>query len=291
METPKKRRSDRISVQLPIIVSGVDALGKDFVESARTIVIARYGAKILSQHKLAPQLEITIRCLMTDEESDARVVGQVGQDPEGIYYGLELLNQEVDLWGVEFPPIEESATAIGRVLLQCIRCQRRELVYLNEFDAEVLERSRSLWRHCKRCADTNLWKETWLRADEELPQEVEPAVPVLPPPPPKRTQNDRKHVRLELQMEACIRDPQGWEEVLVTENISRGGLRFRSQKHYGEGWMIEVALPYSHGGANIFSAARIKYVQQVPGEAEQVYGVAYTPWQDPWVDRWVAPGR
>ena len=287
METPKKRRSDRISVQLPIVISGVDVLGENFVESARTIVIARYGAKMLCQRKLTPQLEITIRCLMTDEDSDARIVGRVREGPEGIYYGLELLDQEVNLWGVVFPPIEESETAIGRVLLECVRCHRRELVYLNEFEAEVLERSRSLWRDCKRCAETCLWKETWLKANEELPQEVETLAPALQATPPKRARDDRRHTRLDLQMEALIRDAQGWEEVVKTENISRGGFRFTSQKHYAEGWMLEVALPYSRGGANIFSAAKVKYASGEPGASGHVYGVAYTPWQDAWVDRWV----
>jgi len=285
METPKKRRSDRIAVQLPIVISGVDVMGKDFVAAARTIVIARYGAKILCQLKLPPQLEITLRCLMTGEDSDARIVGQVREGPEGIFYGIELLNQDVNLWGVEFPPLEESETAIGRVLVECVHCRRRELAYLNEFEAEVLERSRSLWRHCKRCADTVLWKETWLHANEELPQEAE-APGTVPPPPPKRTRDDRKHVRLELQMEACIRDPQGWEEIVKTENVSRGGLRFKSQKYYSEDWVLEVALPYSHGGANIFSAAKVKHIGDAAGAAERVYGLAYTPWQDAWVDRW-----
>jgi hypothetical protein len=287
LETPKKRRSDRISVQLPIIISGVDVLGENFAESARTVVIARYGAKILCQRKLTPQLEITIRCLMTDEDSDARIVGRVREGDEGIYYGIELLEPDVNLWGVVFPPIEESETAIGRVLLECIRCRRRELVYLNEFEAEVLERSRTLWRDCKRCAETSLWKETWLKANEELPQEVETPAPPSPSAAPRRTRDDRRHARLELQMEALIRDPQGWEEVVKTENISRGGFRFTSQKHYAEDWLLEVALPYSRGGANIFSAAKVKYAS---GEAEtsgHVYGVAYTPWQDAWVDRWV----
>jgi hypothetical protein len=287
VETPKKRRSDRISVQLPIIISGVDVLGENFAESARTVVIARYGAKILCQRKLTPQLELTIRCLMTDEDSDARIVGRVRESSEGIYYGLELLDQEVDLWGVVFPPIEESETAIGRVLLECIRCHRRELVYLNEFEAEVLERSRSLWRDCTRCAETSLWKETWLKANEELPQEVEAPAPPSPSTPPKRTRDDRRHVRVELQMEALIRDPQGWEEVVKTDNVSRGGFRFTSQRHYAQDWLLEVALPHSRGGANIFSAAKVKYASGKTAAGNAVYGVAYTAWQDAWVDRWV----
>ncbi len=289
MEPSKKRRSDRISVQLPIIISGTDVMGKDFVESARTVLIARYGAKILCQRKLSPQLEIVIHCLMTSEDAHARVVGQVRESAEGIYYGVELLDQDIDLWGVEFPPVELSESAIGRVLVECTPCHRRELAYLNEFEAEVLERSRSLWRHCRRCRETSLWKETWLRPDEELPKEEEVAAQNPTPPPPKRTSDDRKHTRLDLQMEALIRDPQGWEEAVVSENISRGGLRFKSKKHYAEDWTIEVALPYSRGGANIFCAAKIKHIGKVEEEGQTIYGVAYTPWQDAWVDRWTPP--
>lgn len=288
MDPSKKRRSDRIAVQLPIIISGTDVMGKDFVEGARTVLIARYGAKILCQRKLSPQLEIVIHCLMTSEDAHARVVGQVRESAEGIYYGVELLDQDIDVWGVEFPPIELSASAIGRVLVECTPCHRRELAYLNEFEAEVLERSRSLWRHCKRCGETSLWKETWLRPDEELPKEEEIAVQSPSPSAPKRSSDDRKHTRLDLQMEALIRDPQGWEEVITSENISRGGLRFKSQKHYAEDWTIEVALPYSRGGANIFSAAKIKHIGKGE-EGQSIYGVAYTPWQDAWVDRWTPP--
>ncbi len=291
METSKTRRSDRIAVQLPIIISGTDVMAKDFVEAARTVVIARYGAKILCRRKLSPQLEIVVHCLMTSEDAHARVVGQVRDSPEGIFYGVELMDQTVDLWGVEFPPIEQSESAIGRVLAECTACRRRELAYLNEFEAEVLERSRSLWRYCKRCADTSLWKETWLRVDEELPPEEDASKQKLAPPPPKRTIDDRRHTRLDLQMEALIRDPQGWEEAVISENISRGGLRFKSKKHYAEDWTIEVALPYSRGGANIFSAAKIKHIGKGDEEGQSIYGVAYTPWQDAWVDRWTPPQR
>lgn len=287
METPIKRRSDRISVQLPIVISGVDVLGETFVESGRTIVIARYGAKILCQRKLAPQLEVVIHCLMTNEDAEARVVGRVREDATGTYYGIALLDPETNLWGVEFPPIEESEKAVGRVLVECIRCNRRELVYLNEFEAEVLERSRTLWRGCKRCGEASLWKETWLKPHEELPAPEETPGPVTAAPP-KRTKDDRKHARLDIRMEALLRDPQGWEEVVRTENVSRGGFRFKSPKYYSTDWTIEVALPYSHGGANIFSAAKIKYVGEEPGHPERTYGVAYTPWQDAWVDRWTS---
>jgi PilZ domain len=297
-----KRRSDRIVVQLPIIISGVDVLGENFADPARTVVIARYGAKIQCHRKLSPELEISIRCLMTDDESEARIVGTMSESEEGIFYGVELLHPELDLWGVEFPPIEESDAAIGRTLLQCTRCHKRELVYLNEFEAEVLQGHKSLWRACTKCRETSLWKETWIEVDEELPAELttrpQSAVTVASPsvheapeveiqpttPPPKRTKDDRKHVRLQLKMKALIQDPQAWMEIVETENISRGGFRFQSKKHYGLGWKIEAALPCSEAGFNIFSTARVRYAVPVPGTDQTTYGVEYIPWQDVWVD-------
>ena len=284
VDPAKQRRSDRVAVQMPLVMSGVDVLGETFTEPAQTIVIARYGAKILCRRKLAPQLEISLRSLMTNEEADARVVGCVLDDAKGMQYGIELIDPEANIWGVEFPPYDPKASAIGRVLLECVRCKRREVVNLNELEAEVLERSHSLWRECKRCVEPTLWKEAWLKAHEELPEPDD--APVAKPEPPRRTRDDRRYGRLEIQMEALIRDPQTWEEVVKTMDVSRGGFRFKSRKHYAMDWNIEVALPRSTGGANIFSAAKIKFVGETPGEEEKIYGVAYTPWQDAWADRW-----
>jgi len=284
VDPAKQRRSDRIYAQLPLVVSGVDVLGETFTDPAQTIVIARYGAKILCRRKLAPQLELSVHSLMTNEEAEARVVGCVLEDAKGAQYGIELLDPEANIWGVEFPPYDPNDSAIGRVLLECVRCKRREVVKLNELEAEVLERSHSLWRECKRCAEASLWKEAWLKAHEELPEPDDAPADKLEPP--RRTRDDRRYGRLEIQMEALIRDPQAWEEVVKTMDVSRGGFRFKSRKHYALDWSVEVALPRSTGGANIFSAAKIKFVGDSPGEEEKIYGVAYTPWQDAWSDRW-----
>jgi hypothetical protein len=282
MEPHAIRRGDRVDLGLPIIVTGTDAMGAGFLEQSRTIVISRHGAKILLQRKLAPDQEINVRCISTAKESDARVVGQTGADAEGYYYGVELLDVDANIWDIDFPPPEEGDVAVGRVLLECVSCHTRELAYLNEFEAEVLEVNQSLSRHCRKCTDTSVWKETHLQAGEELPAEVQEAAVTLPPPPPKRTRNDRKHVRLDLKIDVCIRHPQYGEEVTVTENVSRGGFRFRSRRHYREGWVIEAALPYSRTGANIFAAARIMYAAEEPEEGVGVYGVAYVPNKEVW---------
>jgi hypothetical protein len=287
MKPHAARRSDRISIELPIIVTGSDAMGAGFLEQGMTAVIGRHGAKILLQRKLVPHQEINIRCLTTGKECDARIIGQVGGTLDGFfYYGVELLSTDANIWDIDFPPVDESEVAVGRILLECIRCHSRELVYLHEIEAEVFEVNRSLSRHCRKCGDLSVWRETHLRADEELPTAApEPVVKLPPPPPPQRTRNDRKHLRLDLKVEVCVRHPQYGEEVVETVNVSRGGFRFKSRKHYGEGWVIEAALPYQRGGANIFAAARIVYVNEDPAEGVSVYGVAYIPSKQGW------PGR
>ena len=219
---------------------------------------------------------------IVDEDADARIIGCVLEEAQGAHYGIELVAPDANIWGIEFPPYESEDSAVGRILLECVHCKRREIAKLNELEAEVVERSRSLWRDCKRCAELTLWKEAWLKAHEELPG---PAEAVLKPEPPRRTSDERRHRRLEIQMEALIRDPQAWEEVVKTLDVSRGGFRFKSRKHYGVDWRIEVALPRSSGGGNIFSAAKIKFVRETPGEDEKNYGVAYTAWQDAQAER------
>jgi hypothetical protein len=282
MESHDRRRSDRVYLEVPILVVGTDCENVDFVEQTRTILVGRQGAKILLNRKLTPEQEITIRCLETNRESDARVIGQTGSSPEGFYYGVRVLDTAVNLWGVEFPPRDEAESAAGRVLLECIACHTRELVYLDGFDVEVLEVKHYLSRECKKCRDTSNWKETELRPGEELHKEV-PLPP--PPPPPKRTQNERKYGRHKVKVDVCIRDPQGWEEVAVIEDFSKGGFRFRSKRRYSVGRTIEAALPYKRGGANIFVAAKIRYVEEVPNEGAWVCGAAYIPYSDPWPDR------
>jgi hypothetical protein len=284
MESDGKRRSDRVVLELPILVSGTDCLGEAFVEQTHTLLLSRHGAKIVLRRKLVPDQEISIRCHETGQESDARIVGQIGgNNDDGFFYGVELLDLNANLWGIEFPTVDESENAVGRVLLECMRCHNRVLTYLNEFEAEVLDANRHLSRYCKKCTDMSLWRETRLMPGEKAPEEeAKPASAGLVRP--QRTRNDRKYTRLDLKVKVCIRAPQYGEEIAVTENVSRGGFRFHSSRHYREGWLIEAALPYSRTAANIFAAARIVYAAELP-DGTSVYGVQYVPKTEAWPRR------
>ena len=276
-DTETRRRSDRVYRELGLRVSGTDAKGREFMDEACTQVLSRYGAKILLKRTLFPNQELTIRCHETGRESLARVVGRIGGDEEGSYYGMELLERDSGIWGIEFPSADDAEMAAGRVLLACVSCHAQELAYLDEFALEVLLANQRLSRLCKRCGETTLWQEIAAQEGGETssPAELEAA---LQPGRERRTRNDRKYARVDLKVNACIRHSQGGEEIVATLNVSRGGFRFTSRTHYPVGSLIDAALPFTRDAANIFAPGRIVYAGEVPGEeGMRVYGVAYLP--------------
>ena len=132
---------------------------------------------------------------------------------------------------------------------------------------------------------------TYAGAPEDSPE----AQSIIDPPPPRaaksgtlgsatpaapqaaaRPEDRRKHARARVKFKACIRRAGMPDDVVSCEDMSRGGLRFKSRKQYFENTMIEVAVPYSSGGQSIFVPAQIVYVHETPGEGVYHCGVAYT---------------
>lgn len=260
------RRSDRVEAKFRLRLSGEDASSFAFFEDARTAVVARYGAKILFSRRLVADQEIVIRCEETGRESVARVIGEISKGAEGYAYGIELKNPEGDLWGIAFPPASMGEDAVGRVVLECLHCHAREVVYLNEFELEVLEANQRLTRPYKRCDDSTLWGKS-ARSVEEAPASEAP-----PPPSPA---DKRREFRRELKVVACVRSREFGEELVTTRNVSRSGLCFESNRKYPQGAEIEVAVPYSQGGGNIFLRGKIAHVEESPSAGVTLHGVQY----------------
>jgi len=125
--TRPERRSDRISLGLRIRVSGHSGLKQEFATTTRTVLISRHGAKIILEHDQVPHGELSVGCLNTNKESEARLVGFMGDEAEGPSYGIEFLDKEINVWNIAFPPFEESGKAVARTLLRCQRCGMTEL--------------------------------------------------------------------------------------------------------------------------------------------------------------------
>ena len=260
--------------------------GKVFSEQTKTVLLSRHGAGIVSQYVLSAEQELILRRLDTDKEVEVRVVGQLGHHGESHTYGVVFLDAEVDLWGVDFPSMTDSEKEASRVLLQCSSCKAREMVEQSDLESDVYLVNEGIVRSCKRCGSSTIWKRTTedaggepVRVETTTTEAEERAEPVetLPAssPDPAPTENRRKHVRTKVNFKACIRSYAFGDDIVTCEDISRGGLRFKSRKEYVAKTEIEVAAPYAPGTPDIFVRGHIVYVVELKQERRFRCGVCY----------------
>ena len=251
-------------MEISVFARGADVRGEIFAEEARTVVVSRLGATILLKRVLLPGALLTIRNLVTGTEGLCKMVAQVGEHSEGYLYGLSVTDPMLNLWGISFPPLAKSKNAAARLLLHCGSCRAGEIVYLDEMEAEVFAAHESVSRFCSDCQRRTLWQMTeadsharTLRAN------------------PQRVQNDRAHPRVPARLRSCIRQLGFGDELLFTENVSRGGFSFKSPNHYYSGSIVQAAVPYSATNGNVFVPARIAYSRALPSEGLVQHGAAY----------------
>jgi hypothetical protein len=84
----------------------------------------------------------------------------------------------------------------------------------------------------------------------------------------------RTDPRIKSRLVACIRH-RGHDEEAVCENLSEGGVSFRSRTQYAEGSQVEIAVPFKPGITAIFVRGRIVFSLPVRGAGLFRHGVAY----------------
>jgi hypothetical protein len=287
------RRSSRIPKEIDILLVGSDTEGKVFSEKTKTVLLSRHGAGIVSRYKLSAEQELILRRLDTNKETEVRLVGQIGVEAKVYTYGVAFLDSTNNFWGIEFPAPTEAEKQMHVVFLECGSCQTRETVEQSDLESDVYLVNEGIVRFCKKCGSSTFWKRASEDAEDApvvvemvqsrsmgwVDEEVAPApVAVAAPPdlaPAARRENRRKHVRTKVNFKACVRSFTNGDDIVTCEDISRGGLCFKSRKPYVEKFKIEVAAPYTRGVQNFFTAAEIVYVQELKGEKKFRCGVAY----------------
>lgn len=256
---------------MSIQVIGMElSTGQTFCKETETRVVSRHGAAIVLNAALSIDDEITVRCLATNEEAKCRVVGLIKHPGAELVYGIAFVEPNVNPWGIEFPELVGPDTGLARSLLTCRSCQKHEVVYLNEIEMQVLEMNGSLQRFCRRCSTITSWK--YDSNQGGAIQAKENAAPTPADPPGQQIVNRRKHGRIRTSALGCVRFG-GAEEMVTCEDVSRGGVSFRTLKIYQKHALVHVAVPCSKGAGNIFVPARVAHVRQYGNE--YLVGVAY----------------
>jgi len=175
---PNLRRSGRIVRELPILVVGTDVSGKVFAEETKTVLLSRYGAGILSRYKIAPEEILTIRRPGETREAVIRLVGRMGERPDGYIYGVAFCDPKLDYWREEFPPDSplHSAVPPETTPCECCICRHREFFWQSEIESDVFAVNDRILRYCKNCGETT----HWMLADREAPVAVPASAPLRP---------------------------------------------------------------------------------------------------------------
>src|SRR5262249_21917639 len=106
----RKRRSTRIVQAVPLVVTGVDALGRPFVERTSSLIINCHGARFQSKHYVLKNMWVKLEIPHPESGQSPRSVrGRVAwiQRPRTVRQLFQVaLELEVpgNVWGIAFPP-------------------------------------------------------------------------------------------------------------------------------------------------------------------------------------------
>jgi hypothetical protein len=265
------RQSDRVSFCMPLEASWVTSTGTTVKQTAETLLVSRNGGVLRLTEKLVTGQELNLRRQRDGDDwksTRARVVAEIDQEANGFLYAIHILDPRSDFWDIDFPAPHKADEALARLLMECSFCQRREVAYLNELELKSFEIRKCIARHCRHCDAPAIWIES---QSELRPMENGPGRPSVE----DRVIPRRNRTRIKARVLACIRRRGFQEEIVVCEDLSKGGLSFRSRNQYAEGSRVEVAVPFTPGSGAIFVPIRIVFSQAIPTAGLYRHGVSY----------------
>jgi PilZ domain len=267
---PERRRSDRVMLTIPLVISGVDNYGRRFEAEGRTVSLNRHGLLVHATRPLRLGQVVVLSNLLGHREAEFRAVGPVAPLVEGAgEWALESVDPDSNIWGIGFPPLPESESEDARGLLECRGCHAVVLMRVSGMETEVLTTSGLLSKRCATCGKETPWGYAEKQIAMDAPREEIKMI--------SETSESarRRHRRVSLQLPILIRDFYGGAEITQSENVSKGGLCFASDVVYHVGQGVQVICPYDPSGAEIEVSARIVRNMNFTGRHRRLYGVRY----------------
>ena len=265
MNTSERRRTERILAPVRIRVIGNDMSGVSFAEETVTVSFNQQGARISLIHSLLPDDVVLVKNLENGIEEEFRVVGAF-QQVFGTRreWGVEAVNPESGIWGVEFAPTDDSAQP--KVLVECAACKTAAQSTLSSIEYEVLLGHRphlSPLRALQRNHPLEAQRPNHDRRNSGPIQQG-----CCP-----RQQTTRRTRRLKLTMQLRVRNAWGVVDIAQTRDVSKAGLCFISSQRFSPGDEVYITLPYAQNQAPVETQGKVIWMAE--GASSRFYGVEY----------------
>jgi hypothetical protein len=247
----------------PITIMGVDEVGKEFSEASITQFIMRDGMTAVTARKLAAGSRV--RVIVAHEKAVVgHIVGQTGFTKSGNVYAVSIPEDPSKLWGINFPELSETDRLELNCVLGCSQCNVKAVVQLSAVEHELLTMSERVGRHCTTCKSISVWK--------RVPNSVDLAG-AAPDDKKHGAANRRRNSRVSVKLWGYIVEG-GNEDSVPIVDMSRTGIRFRSATKYEPEQVVQVAVAYMAGTANIFVPGKVVW-RSGEGNPEYEYGLRF----------------
>jgi hypothetical protein len=104
----QQRRSQRVLLSVPLLVSGVHENRTTFSERATTSVVNAHGALPRLRERVEMEQVLRLKNIATGEELDCKVADVSRGQDERVEVGVEFLEPSSRFWRISFPPVDWS---------------------------------------------------------------------------------------------------------------------------------------------------------------------------------------
>jgi len=109
----QRRRSERISKSLPVIVRGIDLLGQPFEERTSTVTLNLHGCRYVSKHHLPKNTWVTLEVPQEPRRRHVRARVAWIQRPHSVREFFQIaveLESPANIWSITSPPVSWETT-------------------------------------------------------------------------------------------------------------------------------------------------------------------------------------
>lgn len=102
----KNRRSQRIELNVPVVVYRAAGEGPQFYENTQTLVVSAHGALVALTDLVVPRQKLQVQNLNSGEHLECRVVSVKKPQIGPPQVALEFIRPTPSFWHIAFPPAD-----------------------------------------------------------------------------------------------------------------------------------------------------------------------------------------